>query len=161
MRQNNKSFLVLFFKKELFFLFVLSFLQVAFAKSKNEPENQEAISHALQASAAAWSKGDLGTFMQCYEDSPNTQYVKNTGVVQGYAAIHDMYAARYGTGGPGMGRLSLELMEYRQLGAAYGLVTGRFSLARAKAAGGDATGIFTLIFHRAKSGWHIIYDHTS
>jgi ketosteroid isomerase-like protein len=161
MRQNRKSFLVLFCKKELFLLFVFVLSHGAWAKSKNDADNQEAISHTLQTSAAAWSKGDLGTFMQCYEDSPNTQYVKSTGVVQGYAAIHDMYAARYGTGGPGMGRLSLELMAYRQLGAAYGLVTGRFSLSRAKAAGGEATGIFTLIFHRAKSGWHIIYDHTS
>jgi ketosteroid isomerase-like protein len=130
------------------------------AKTKNEAADQAAVSKALQASAASWSRGDLTAFMQCYEDSPNTEYVKSTGVVEGFPAIHDMYAARYGNG-HAMGKLSLELANYRQLGAAYALVTGRFALARAKSDGGDATGIFSLVFHRSKSGWHIIYDHTS
>jgi ketosteroid isomerase-like protein len=134
----------------------------AHAKTKNEAVDQDAISKALQTSAAAWSRGDLAAFMQCYEESPNTEYVKSTGVVEGFPAIRDMYAARYGNGATHtMGRLSLEIANYRQLGAAYALVTGRFSLARPKTDGGDATGIFSLVFHRSKSGWHIIYDHTS
>jgi ketosteroid isomerase-like protein len=147
-------------KAAAFFLLACACLSVAHAKSKDQAANQEAVSKLLQASAAAWSRGDLASFMQCYEESPTTEYVKNTGVVEGYTAIHDMYASKYGTG-HAMGRLSLELMAYRQLGAAYALATGRFSLARPKPEGGDATGIFTLVFHRAKAGWHIIYDHTS
>jgi ketosteroid isomerase-like protein len=132
------------------------------AKTKNEAANQAEISKTLQASAAAWSRGDLAAFMQCYDGGPNTEYVKSTGVVEGFTAIRDMYASRYGNGaGHAMGRLSLELTNYRQLGAAYALVTGHFALARAKSDGGDATGIFTLVFHRSAAGWHIIYDHSS
>jgi ketosteroid isomerase-like protein len=132
------------------------------AKTKHEAADEAAISKALQDSAAAWSRGDLAAFMTCYENSSTTEYVKATGVVEGYTAIHDMYASRYGSGGAGgFGRLSLELTNYRQMGAAYALVTGRFALARPKAQGGDATGIFTLVFHRSVSGWHIMYDHSS
>ncbi len=132
----------------------------AHAKTRNEAADQAAISKALQASAAAWSRGDLAAFMLCYDDSPNTEYVKSTGVVEGFPAIRDMYAARYGNG-HSMGKLTLEIASYRQLGAAYALVTGRFSLTRPKGDGGDAAGLFSLVFHRSKSGWHIIYDHSS
>jgi ketosteroid isomerase-like protein len=132
------------------------------AKTKNEAANQAEISKTLQASAAAWSRGDLAAFMQCYDDSPNTEYVKSTGVVEGFAAIRDMYASRYGNGSAhAMGRLSLELTNYRQLGAAYALVTGHFALTRAKSDGGDASGVFSLVFHRSSAGWHIVYDHSS
>jgi len=132
------------------------------AKGKNDSENQAAISKTLQASAAAWSRGDLAAFMRSYEDGPATEYVKSTGPVEGFEAIRDMYASRYGNGsGHAMGKLSLELTNYRQLGAAYAIVTGRFSLARAKADGGDASGVFSLVFHRSAAGWHIIYDHSS
>jgi ketosteroid isomerase-like protein len=132
------------------------------AKTKNEAANQADISKTLQASAAAWSRGDLAAFMQCYDDGPNTEYVKSTGVVEGFTAIRDMYASRYGNGSAhAMGRLSLEVTNYRQLGAAYALVTGRFALARAKSDGGDASGVFSLVFHRSAAGWHIVYDHSS
>ncbi len=150
------------FRKGLLLVALLLGACSAHAKTKNEAADQAAISKTLQASADAWSHADLAAFMQCYEDSPNTAYVKSTGVVEGFTAIRDMYAARYGTGAAhAMGKLSLEIANYRQLGAAYALVTGRFSLARSKTDGGDATGIFSLVFHRSKSGWHIIYDHTS
>ena len=132
------------------------------AKPKNQAANQADISKALQASAAAWSRGDLPAFMQCYDDGPNTEYVKSTGVVEGFAAIRDMYARSYGNGtARAMGRLSLEVTNYRQLGAAYALVTGHFALARAKADGGDASGVFSLVFHRSAAGWHIVYAHSS
>ncbi len=135
---------------------------VAPARTKIGAADEAAISKTLQDSAGAWSRGDLAAFMTCYENSPTTEYVKTTGVVEGYAAIQDMYASRFGTGSPGgFGRLSLEVTNYRQLGAAYALVTGHFALARPKAQGGDSNGVFTLIFHRSGSGWHIIYDHSS
>jgi len=148
-------------RREFLMAMLLLAICGAQAKTKHEAEDQAAISKTLQASAAAWSRGDLAAFMQCYDDGPNTAYVKSTGVVQGFAAIRDMYASRYGAAGHGMGRLSLEITNYRQLGAAYALVTGRFALARPKADGGDASGVFSLVFHRSSSGWHIIYDHTS
>ena len=60
-----------------------------------------------------------------------------------------------------MGKLSLSVIEDRPLGTDYALVTGRFMLTRTQADGGNAGGIFTLLFHRSASGWRIAYDHTS
>ena len=118
------------------------------------------IEQALDASAAGWSKGDLSTFMKVYEDDSQTAYVKSTGVVHGYGAIRDMYAARFGGKPGGMGRLSMSLLDCRPLGRDYALVTGRFNLQHPVTAGGEATGVFTLVFHKSASGWRIISDHT-
>jgi ketosteroid isomerase-like protein len=41
------------------------------------------------------------------------------------------------------------------------VVTGRFHLARSASAGGDAQGIFSLVFEKTSTGWKIILDHTS
>ena len=55
-----------------------------------------------------------------------------------------------------MGELSLTILDDRPLSAEYALVTGRFALTRTAAEGGDASGIFTLLMHRAAQGWRII-----
>ena len=47
------------------------------------------------------------------------------------------------------------------MGADYAMVIGRFHLARKREAGGEASGIFTLLFHKTGQGWKIILDHTS
>jgi uncharacterized protein (TIGR02246 family) len=123
-----------------------------------DPSNEAVVSGVLEASARAWSKGDLDRFMQCYEDSSVPTYVKGGDVVHGFQAIHDMYAARFGGGGS-MGRLSMTVLDFKPLGDDYALVTGRYKLVRAPAA--DAGGVFTLVFHKSAAGWRIISDHTS
>jgi ketosteroid isomerase-like protein len=47
------------------------------------------------------------------------------------------------------------------LGKDYAAVTGKFHLARTEGGGGEASGIFSLIFEREPDGWRIILDHTS
>jgi ketosteroid isomerase-like protein len=47
------------------------------------------------------------------------------------------------------------------LGANYAVVTGKFHLARTVAGGGDAQGIFSLVWEKTAEGWKIILDHTS
>jgi uncharacterized protein (TIGR02246 family) len=125
---------------------------------------REAVTKTLVESADAWSRGDLDAFMRSYEDGPDTRYVKRDGVVRGYRAIRDMYQARFGSDPGGLGRLSLEVIDFAPLGEGYALVTGRYHLllrAQAQAQGGAATGIFTLVFHRSRAGWRIISDHSS
>ncbi len=120
----------------------------------------EEIAAVLQSSADAWSRGDLDGFMQSYEPSAEVAYVGKAGLVRGYAAIHAMYAGRFGTGRR-MGRLTLQVLDDQPLGPDHALVTGRFALGRPKQDGGDATGVFTLVLHRTSLGWRIMSDHTS
>ena len=49
----------------------------------------------------------------------------------------------------------------RELGTGYAVVTGRFHLARNAAGGGDASGIFSLIWEKTPQGWKIILDHSN
>ncbi len=122
--------------------------------------DKAAVMTALQDSAAAWSRGDLNGFMQCYEASPDTLYIGAHGLVRGADAIRATYAAHYGQGAA-MGHLSLTVLDYRPLGTGFALLTGRFALQKPGSSAAPATGIFTLVFHKSPSGWHIIADHTS
>jgi len=122
--------------------------------------DKAAIEDALTASAQAWSRDDLDAFMHCYEDGPETAYVKADGVVKGYRAIRDMYAARFGGASGALGQLSMETLDFRRLGPDYALVVGRYHLKPAKP-GPEASGVFTLVFHKSAAGWRIVSDHTS
>lgn len=123
------------------------------------PSIEAALNKATQESAVAWSKGDLDAFMSSYEHSSATVYVTGHSLVTGYDAIRAMYASRFGHGGD-LGRLSMSRLEVRMLGVDYALGIGRYDLVKS-GAGGHASGIYTLIFHRGSAGWKIISDHTS
>jgi uncharacterized protein (TIGR02246 family) len=127
----------------------------------SQTEARAGIQATFDASAAAWSAGDLDRFMTCYENAPTTSYVSGTRFVQGYQAIRSMYAERFGGGSKAkMGQLSLEILDLRLLGDGHAYVVGRFHLHRAPADGGDASGLTTLVFHRTPAGWRIIADHS-
>jgi ketosteroid isomerase-like protein len=49
----------------------------------------------------------------------------------------------------------------RPLDAGYAVVIGRFHLDSKAEAGGESSGIFTLLFHKTANGWKIVLDHTS
>jgi uncharacterized protein (TIGR02246 family) len=127
----------------------------ASAENTDEP----AIVAALNASADAWSAGDLTGFMALYEPSPDTSYIGHTGLVRGTSAIQAHYAPAFAHGKPA--KLGLSVMDFRPLGRDYALITGRFTLAPVPPATKGATGIFTLVFHKSAAGWRIISDHTS
>jgi ketosteroid isomerase-like protein len=40
------------------------------------------------------------------------------------------------------------------------VATGRFKLTRTAAGGGDASGIYSLVFLKTAQGWKITLDHT-
>jgi uncharacterized protein (TIGR02246 family) len=120
--------------------------------------DETAVTAALNASARAWSRGDLDGFMQSYEPGEATSYLNKDGPVRGYGAIRAMYAARFRPG-QSLGDLGLEMLDFRPLGPDYALATGRFHLK--PATGPEATGLFTLVFHKAGGQWRIISDHTS
>jgi ketosteroid isomerase-like protein len=117
------------------------------------------IRKVLDDQALAWNRGDIPAFMTGYEDSPNTTFV-GTDITKGYAAVLDRYKTKYSSKEK-MGTLRFSGVEVQLLGIAYASVTGRFHLDRTKEAGGEASGIFTLVFKKTAGGWKIIVDHTS
>jgi uncharacterized protein (TIGR02246 family) len=122
-----------------------------------------AIRGVLNAQVAAWNRGDVVSFMQGYRNSPTTTFIGKT-VQHGYANILARYQKIY-AGKDKMGQLTFTDLEVQQLDAHFATVTGRFHLARSAAAGGNAEGIFSLVFEKTaekkESGWKIILDHTS
>lgn len=122
---------------------------------------RSAIEAVLADSADAWNKADLDRFMHCYEPAPTTLYVSGSHTVHGAQAIRALYGARFDGGNrDAMGQLTLEIVDFRMLGADHAFVLGRFHLHRDAAHGGDAEGPTTLVFAHGKAGWRIIADHS-
>ncbi len=121
------------------------------------PEQQ--IGRVLDDQVAAWNRGDIPGFMQGYDESEATTFVSAT-ITKGHAGVLAGYLKRYPTRDK-MGTLRFSDVEVRPLGPDYTSVLGRFHLDRSTEAGGDASGIFTLLFHKTGQGWKIILDHTS
>lgn len=138
---------------------VVLVLLVPFASRAQEAAQQAAIRHTLDTQVAAWNRGDIPAFMQGYEDSPKTTFVGST-IEHGWAMILARYQRTYSSAAQ-MGRLEFTGLDIRPLGADYAVVTGHFHLTRAAAGGGDASGIFSLVFEKTSGGWKIILDHTS
>jgi uncharacterized protein (TIGR02246 family) len=130
--------------------------QTAPAKATGEAG---AIEKVLHDQEVAWNRGDVESFMQGYKDSPETTFIGKT-ISHGYQPILARYKTAYGTR-EAMGTLDYSDITVKMLGDGYAVVTGRFHLARTAQGGGDARGIFSLIFEREPEGWRIILDHTS
>jgi uncharacterized protein (TIGR02246 family) len=127
--------------------------------------DEAAIRAAIAAQADAWNRGDISTFMQTYEDSPETTFI-GAKVRKGYGPILERYKQAY-TNSEQMGKLTYGDLEVRLLPSSsgaveYAVITGTFHLERA--AHGEAKkddGIFSLVWRKAPQGWKIILDHTS
>ncbi|TCK71718.1 uncharacterized protein (TIGR02246 family) [Acidipila rosea] len=120
---------------------------------------ETAIRQVLAAQEAAWNRGDVEEFMHGYEDSPETTFIGKS-VEHGYAQILARYKRVY-AGKAAMGTLEFSDLSVRMLGGDHAVVTGRFHLDRDAAAGGEAKGVFSLVFEREDAGWKIILDHTT
>ena len=127
---------------------------IAFADS---PE--QAIRRVLNDQVRSWNQGNIDAFMRGYDNSPDTVFI-GTSVERGYAAVLRRYHQRYPTPA-GMGKLAFSDLSVKLLSADYASVVGAFHLTRPASAGGNASGVFSLLFHRTSAGWKIILDHTS
>jgi len=119
----------------------------------------DAIRQVLATQQAAWNRGDVVAFMQGYADSPETTFIGRS-VEHGYQKILARYKNAYATR-DAMGQLDFTDLDVRMLGPDHAVVTGRFHLTRSAAGGGDAAGIFSLVFEKTPAGWKVILDHTS
>jgi len=116
------------------------------------------INRAMDASAAAWNRGDIRSFMDCYDNSPETTFVGKK-VEHGWQQVLDNYLKNYDTPAR-MGHLDFSETQTRLLDEDTAVMTGRFKLTRSAAGGGVATGIFSLVWRKTPQGWKIVLDHT-
>jgi uncharacterized protein (TIGR02246 family) len=127
------------------------------ASAQTSPE--AAIRHSMDQQASDWNRGDVDAFMKAYEDAPTTTFVGKT-VEYGYATIRDRYRKLYPTP-VGMGQLTFSNLAIRVLDPNYAIATGNFHLERTAAGGGNADGIFSLVFKKDSPGWKITLDHSN
>lgn len=120
---------------------------------------EDAVRQVLVDQQSAWNRGDVAAFMHGYDDSPSTTFIGKT-IAHGYAMILARYQKTYASR-DAMGQLEFSELQIRMLGANHAVVTGRYHLTRSQAGGGDAAGVFSLVFEKKASGWKIILDHTS
>jgi uncharacterized protein (TIGR02246 family) len=108
---------------------------------------------------AAWNHGDLDTFAQGYKDSPDTLFITRQ-ISRGYSGLLDAYKRDYPNKAT-MGTLTFSELEVHPLDESYAVVIGKYHLDRSKKDGGNAEGIFSLVFEKTDKGWKIIIDHTT
>lgn len=135
-------------------------LFLLFATSAFAATPDAEIRRVIDDQAAAWNRGDIDAFMKSYDASPETTYAGSTGVTKGYDKVLARYKAKYSSRAA-MGKLTFTGVDVRLIHAGFATVTGQFQLERAKDAGGNASGWFTLVFQKTSKGWKIIHDHTS
>ncbi len=114
----------------------------------------------LTAQERDWNNGDLQAFLAGYKHAPETTFV-GLQVQHGW----DQTAAHYKASYPNkeaMGTLSFSDLEPRLLDEHFAVLTGKFNLERGRKFGGNASGVFSLVFEKtADAGWKIVLDHTS
>jgi ketosteroid isomerase-like protein len=135
------------------------------ASAPPQTTDETAIRAAIAAQAEAWNRADIPTFMQTYENSPDTTFI-GAKLRKGYGPILERYKKSYTTREQ-MGKLTFGDIDIRFLPNSCGtvefaVVTGTFHLDRT--AHGEAAkddGIFSLVWRRGPQGWKILLDHTS
>jgi uncharacterized protein (TIGR02246 family) len=130
-----------------------------FFQDLHAQSSEDAIRQVLSDQQTAWNHGDIETFMRGYDDSPQTTFIGKS-VEHGYQMILDRYRRAYGSR-DAMGQLEFSDVDVRMLGSDHAVVTGHFHLTRTQAGGGDASGIFSLVFEKKAGNWKVILDHTS
>jgi ketosteroid isomerase-like protein len=123
-----------------------------------QPQEAQEISRLLNTQADDWNKGDLEKFTAPYDEE--TRFVGIKDITIGRAEVLARYQKHYGASKGTMGQLSFTDLDIHVMGHDDAFVIGRFNLIRTPSDGGNATGIFTLVFHRQPSGWRIMLDHT-
>jgi uncharacterized protein (TIGR02246 family) len=118
------------------------------------------IKRVLELQQAAWNRGDIDSFATSYKNTPELVFVSGQKIARGYQGMVDRYKTNYSDPAR-MGQLTFSGLEVTMLGEKYANVLGHFHLERTAAGGGNADGVFTLLFEKTSSGWKIIQDHTS
>lgn len=113
----------------------------------------------LLAQEAAWNRGDIESFAQGYKNSPDTVFISRQ-VSKGWEGMLQEYKQEYPTKAA-MGTLAFSELEVLPLDERFAVCIGKYHLERGKKEGGNADGIFSLVFEKTEKGWKIVVDHTT
>ena len=129
-----------------------------------DPSDRAAIRAVLQRQARAWNRGDLRAYMAGYAQTDTLRFASGGSVRTGWEETLQNYRKGY-PDTQAMGTLSFSDLDVDLLSGRHALVFGRWRLTRGEAAGGPASGLFTLLFEQTSTGegpaWRIVHDHTS
>jgi uncharacterized protein (TIGR02246 family) len=121
--------------------------------------DRSAVEAMLAQSAERWSAGDLDGFLQSYVGGGEALFVGGPTPLRGRAAIRAMYAKSFGTTAAAMGRLGLEVVDFRPLGPDHAFVLARFTVVK-EGQPKPLTGYSSLTVVRTGEGWRILTDHS-
>lgn len=114
----------------------------------------------LEASAAAWNRGDLTAFLEDYAE--DASFVTGAGLVHGREALRAVYERAYWREGQGpRDALRYEDLDIRATGPGAAVAFGRFILHDRESGESTATGTFSLTLRGTANGWKIVHDHSS
>ena len=145
--------------RDVLFAALLGLLLLVPIKTAYAQSPDSAIKQVLADQVSAWNQGDIDGFMHGYKESPETTFVGKT-VQHGWQKVLERYKRNYPTK-EAMGTLDFSDLEVRMLDAEHAVATGKYHLARSAAGGGEASGVFSLVWEKSAEGWRIILDHTS
>ena len=112
----------------------------------------------LDASAEAWTRGDLDGFLDDYAEDA---VMAGTRVLEGREAIGDAYRSGYWSEGLPEDGLRFRILDTRVIGTDAAVVLGRYELFDRDTGEVDSTGIFSLTLERQGTAWKIVHDHTT
>jgi uncharacterized protein (TIGR02246 family) len=138
---------------------VLGLLLLAPLQTVWGQDSASSIKQVLADQVVAWNRADIDAFMSSYKNSPDTTFIGKT-IQHGWQQVLERYKHGYPTK-EAMGTLEFDDLNVRMLGADYAVATGKFHLTRNAAGGGDASGVFSLVWEKTSEGWKIILDHTT
>lgn len=120
----------------------------------------EEISLAMERQQVAWNSGSIADFMaEAYWEDERLMFIGSRGITFGFAPVLENYLDAY-PDGAARGVLTFENLEWRPLGAEFGLLVGKWSLER-EAPLEDLSGHYSLVWRRLPAGWRIVADHSS
>lgn len=122
-------------------------------------QQQLDVTKVLLKQEAAWNRGDIDSFADGYKNSPDTLFI-NSQIQRGYASMVEAYKRNYPTK-EAMGQLTFSELEVHPIDEKVAVCIGKFKLERSKKNGGNAEGLFSLIFEKTEQGWKIVVDHTT
>lgn len=113
----------------------------------------------LQASAEAWTRGDLEGFLDDYAE--DATFVGAAGLTRGVDQIRQRYVEGYWSTGMPRDGLRFGLLDIRSVGPATAVAVGRYFLYDRATGETTASGVFSLTLAWTASGWKIVHDHSS
>jgi len=107
----------------------------------------------------AWNRGDIDSFAEGYKNSPDTLFINNQ-IQRGFSGLVAAYHRDYPTR-EAMGQLTFSELEVHPIDEKVATCVGKYRLERSKKNGGNAEGLFSMVFEKTENGWKIVIDHTT